>query len=439
LSIADGTYNVKYAATTNLTNAGYELDDTSTYKFGFALGDFDGDGRTDILRWKDDPAQNIILLSNGDSTFRTAAFNLNTSTDQLQKSDGTAMFVTGDFTGNGTVEILRMLASPANGARNTLYVKNDATPPDQLISVTSPTKLTTTLKWVSLPNTSGESFGPRYTSDRGTPNAASYPVTDLTIPMYVVSSSASDTGTGSMLVTEYSYAGLKIAGDGRGWLGFRETRSQHVAPSGDYLTVLTRNLQVDPFIGMAATTETRLGALDATSAPLISKTTNIYCDTTAAAGAEASATDAAPCASASKLQRPYLYKSTEEGKDLSGVALPVVTTTNTFNSDGDPTRIVVETVGTAVGGITQKFTKTTTNQYDPDSTSGDTWILGRLSQATVQNAVPNSINSISTSAGSAPNAGVVNERNGPPPPPTLPPVNAADLTQIIMQILDDDA
>jgi hypothetical protein len=439
LWVADGTSSSKVASTTNLTSTGYELVDTTANKMGIVIADFDGDGRSDILRWKDDPTQNTIFLSNGDSTFRTGSFNLTTTNDQLQKSDNSAAVVLGDFSGRGTTEILRLVANPSttsDATRNALYVKNDPFPADQLLSVTSPTKLTTTLTWVPLTNANVGSFGSRYTSDRGTSNAASYPVTDLTIPMYVVATSTSDTGTGSRISTEYSYAGLKAAYDGRGWLGFRESRQQHVAPSGDYLTVITRNLQTDPFIGVAATTETRLGALDSVNASLISQTTNIYCDTTAAAGAETSATAANPCSSTSKLRRPYLYQSQENGWDLNGVALPVVTTTNTFNSDGDPLKIVVQTVGTAVGGLSQTVTKTTTNQYQPDATAGDSWILGRLTQSTVQSSVPNDLSRIATSAGSAPNATSVGTIVTPPP--QTPPVNTSMLMTIIMQLLDDD-
>ena len=406
LVVGDGTLFPKAALTTNLTSEGFALIDTN--KMGITIADFDGDGRSDILRWNDDPTQNAILVSNGDSTFRFATLSLNTTSDQLQKSDGTATFVTGDFTGNGVTEILRLRANPSaasDATRNALYVKEDPTPPDQLVSVTSPTGLTTTLTWVSLPNANNSGFGPRYTSDRGTANAASYPLADVTIPIFVVSTSTADTGTSSRLSSEYSYSGLKLAYDGRGWLGFRETRQQHVAPSGEYLTVMTKFLQRESFAGMAATTETRAGALDAPGAKLLSRTTNIYCDTTAPVGSEASATADAPCASTSRLARPFLYQSKEEGWDLNGAALPVVTTVNDFNNDGDPTKIVVTTVGTAAGGIAQTFTKTTNNLYQPNAISGDAWILGRLAQTTVQNTVPNDLSRITTSANSPPPTG----------------------------------
>lgn len=435
-----GDANNGKAANFNLTNPGQELGGTTA---GMSVADFDGDGRGDILRWNDDPSKNALYLSNGDGTFRSAT-DFSLVGVQLQKSDGTAAYYVGDFTGHGTTEILRVVASPIANTDtiNQLYVKADSTPADQLQSVTTATGLTTTLTWVPLPNSISGSLGARYTSDRGSAtNAASYPVVDLTVPTYVVATTVADSGVGSNQVsTEYAYAGMKAAYDGRGWLGFRETRTQHVAPNGGYLTVLTQNLQTEPFIGMAALTETHLGPLNASSPQVISRTTNIYCDTTAASGSETSATMWVPCPTTSKLQRPYLYKSTEEGWDLNGAVLPTVVTTNTFNSDGDPTTIVVQTSGAAVGGISQTFTKTTTNQYQADATSGDAWILGRLAQATVQSTVPNSLGSISTSAGSAPNASATTGNvASPPPTPTQPaPVDPSQLIPIIMQLLDDD-
>jgi hypothetical protein len=439
LWIADGSYNPKQALTTNLTSYGFELD-SSTSNLGIAVADFDGDGRSDILRWHDDPTRNAIILSNGDGNFRFGPLLQTSASDQLQKSDGSASFVLGDFTGRGNVEILRMVSSPtgaSEAARNALYVKDVPTPPDQLISVTSPTLVKTTLTWVTLSNPSSGALGARYKSDRGTPNASAYPLVDLTLPMYVVATTASDSGTGAINAAEYSYAGLKSAYDGRGWLGFRETKRQTTAPNGDNLTVFTQNLQTGAFAGMAAWTETRLGALNNANASVISRTTNIYCDTTSAT-APASATAAAPCASSSKLQRPYLYQSIEEGSDLNGAVLPKVTTTNTFNSNGDPTRIEVKTTGTAVGNLQQNFVKTTVNEYDADNTVNDAWLLGRLTKATVTSSVPNHIASISTSAGSAPNATAVKGSLTDVPPPVNTGIDPARLIPIIMQILNDD-
>lgn len=434
---AAGDTNSGKATNFNLTNAGQEMGGTTV---GVSVADIDGDGRGDILSWNDDPSKNVVYLSNGDGTFRPAT-DFSLVNVQLQKSDGTAAYYLGDFTGRGTTEILRVVANPTANTDtiNQLYVKADPTPADQLQSVTTATGLTTSLTWVPLTNSVSGSLGARYTSDRGSAtNAASYPVVDLTVPTYVVATTSADSGVGSNRVnTEYAYAGLKAAADGRGWLGFRETRRQSPAPDGSNLTVWTQFLQDGPQTGVASVTETRLGALNATSPQVLSRSTFIYCDKTAAAGAEASATSAAPCPTTAQVKQPYLYQSKEDGWDLGGNVLPSVTTTNTFDNGGNPTQVVVSTTGTALGAV-QTFTKTTTNVYRDANTAGDNWLLGRLKTATVQNTVPNSLGSIATSAGTAPNAAATAGTLPPGSVVTPNPATLAAIQVVVNLLLNDD-
>ncbi|MES2298121.1 MAG: FG-GAP-like repeat-containing protein [Pseudomonadota bacterium] len=391
---------LQQAGNFNLTVPGTALLGTysSPQTMDIAIADIDGDGRADILRWADNPGTNAVFLSNGDGTFRNANFNLITSSQQLQKSDGSTTFVLGDFTGRGNTEILRMVANPdgsSAAARNILYIKSDPTPPDQLQSVLSNTGLRSSLSWSSLSAVSGLPNA-RYSNAR----YAYYPSVDLTIPMYVVTTLSEDSGNGNTLNTEFAYAELRSSYD-RGWLGFGETKRQTNSPNGSYLTVTTRNHQTGSYVGMAKLTETRAGSLQASTAPLLSRSSFIYCDKTAAPGTESSASIDSPCLTIDRVQRPYLYQSVEEGFDLNGNALPTVTTTNSFNDSGDPTRISVATTGMALG-FSQTFTKVSNNTYLPNNTAGDSWILGRLSSATVTNTVPNMSAVMPVAAGSAP-------------------------------------
>jgi hypothetical protein len=418
----------------NLTHPGEELISFSTgaaYTSNVQFVDMDGDGRTDILRWGNDTSKNAVFLSNGDGTFRRSyTFNI---TDPLQHGDGKTLMLVGDFTGSGTTEILR-LSHPSPGAYNILFVRSDTTPADQLVSVTSGTGLKTTLQWDLLSNQDGDTLGPRYVSDRGTANAAIYPLIDLVLPTHVVVGTTSDTGVGkTRQTTQYRYAGMKAAHDGRGFLGFREIRRQSQGPNGEPMTVVTEYLQDGANTGMAAWSETWLASLATPreQAQILSRTGYVYCDRTAAAGAEIGATETAPCASTAKVRRPYLYRSVESGKDLGGNALPTVTTTNAFNDSGDATQIVTQTTGTALG-LAQTFISTNTNSYLPNKTADDAWILGRLSKATVTNEVPNHLPLISTVA-----TGPV-EGSGSNPPPPQPPVNINTLSAIISLLLDDD-
>jgi FG-GAP-like repeat/Salmonella virulence plasmid 65kDa B protein len=146
LRVSDGTNTGKAVASFNLKAVGDELSGTGV---GYQTVDVNGDGRTDILRWKDDATQNRVYLSNGDGSFTASStFNLTTATThQLAKSDGSTTFTLGDFLGNGSVQILRLKNAPTAGAAtaNQLHVKMDQTPPDQLVSVVGQTGLTTTL------------------------------------------------------------------------------------------------------------------------------------------------------------------------------------------------------------------------------------------------------------------------------------------------------
>ena len=412
------------SGTFNLTGTGKELygvNASQQQNIGMLIGDFNRDGRSGILRWEDSAASNVLYLSNGDGTFRTVTPSGLTGANQvLRSSDGTRSYVAGDFTGRGSLEILRLRDTPtagSEGTTNQLYEKTDKSPADQLLSVTSPTGLKTTLWWVPLSNPyyvgANGSFSsyPRYVSDRGTPaspnaNAAVYPMVDLTLPTYVVATSVSDTGVGSSTVaTEYAYVGLK-ADLNRGLLGFRQTARQFPAANGTSLTRTSQYLQVSPYIGAASRAWTQLNTLWSawSQAGALSTTTSLYCDKTAVAGAEATATSTqVSCPTSAKVQKPYLFTTVETGTDPAGYALPTVTTVNGFDQGGNPTSIAITSSGTALG-LSQTFTKTTTNVYLADNTAGDNWVLGRLQQATQRNTVPNSLPSITTSAGSATNA-----------------------------------
>jgi hypothetical protein len=406
---------------------------------GYLPIEMNGDGRTDFLLSADDATQNKAYLSNGDGSFTASTtFNLTGTTFQLSKSDGTASFTLGDFLGNGSVQLLRLKSNPTAGAAtaNQLYVRIDPTPADQLLSVISPTGLKTTLTYGSLADVASG----RYANDRAdATNRAQYPLIDLTIASPVVITSETDSGVGAAKVkTEYAYKGLKAAVDGRGMLGFRQSIQSNKAPNGEDLSIFTDYLLDEPYAGVARRTETRLGAWNAPNATLLSTTTNTYCDRTSAANPD-SATETAPCATNARIRRPYLRRSVEQGTDLDGSVLPTVTTVNTYNEFGDPTDIVVTTVGNVAGLSNQQYVKTTANTFCapdsancPNKTSGDQWILGRLTKSTVTNKAPNLLANIGASPGIAANATATSGIQN-----VSVPISPATLAAILQLLLDD--
>jgi len=442
LWVSDGTNGAKKLGNFNLTAADQLLmgsANATVLNTGVELiGGFDG-APAALLRWRDDPTQNKLYLSNSDGTFRTStSFNLNTAARALGHSDGKTDILVADFTGSGQSEILRLKDSPTGDANeattNVLYVRSHkAEPADLLTSVTTPTGAITSVVYAKLLQSS------RYTSDAGTDKAATYPKYDLRTPMQVVVTLNTDSGLAktdgqSLYVqTEYAYTGLKGSFAGRGMLGFRETRQQSNAPNGDALTIVAQHLQDYPYIGNAGITRTLRGKLDQADAAEISRTESIYCDMSVSL-ASAAPLPLAPCPlpAGTRITRPYLYKAVEAGRDIDAdrSLLPTVTTTNTYNTSGDLKEVVTVTTGTALG-LAQTFTKINTNEYEPDKTDGDQWILGRLKSSKVRSIVPNSLPGITTSPGNSPTA---SDRVGTGP---VPPINPAVLNIILQLLLDD--
>lgn len=404
LYVSVGSANAK-VADFNLTTAGYELEPADSLpvgqRYGHFVVDLNGDDRGDILRWHDVPANNKLLLSNGDGTFRDASTSIYTITF-FSASDGKYATLQGDFLGNGTTQLLRLSTEAPQGGSdyaktNNLYFRTKPMVADRLLSVTSPTGLVTDITYATVANAPSG----RYISDRGTSFAARYPDVDIAVAMPIVLTTEADSGVGSTRTkTEYAYLGLKADAQGDGMLGFRETRVQSAAPNGAAMTSATQYLQRRPYAGVARRTESRLASLAGyDAANVLSRTVNIYCDRTSAT-APTAATEAAPCATTAKVTRPYLYKSTETGFDIDAArtALPTVTTTNEFDDHGNVTNVTVETSGT-FDGVTRTHKKITTNTFTSD-TAEDRWVLGRLTEATVRATAPNL--NLTPSVGTAP-------------------------------------
>lgn len=456
--------NVSTAGGLLMNTTGLELvANASMVGATYSTGDFNGDGRSDILRAADVPGNNALFLSNGDGTFRrSTSFAIDGLSGlgmaQLVKSDRSAQFITGDFLGIGSAQILRMLngadTATSDAGKNQLYVKSNSTLPDQLLSVTSPMGLTTTITYNSLANSAG-----RYVNERtDAAYKAVFPIVDLTMASPVVITIETDTGVASNTVkTEYAYRGLKAALDGRGMLGFRQTVQQNSAPNGDPLSVWSSYVLDAPYAGVAKMSETRRGSWTQPGASLLSRTVNIYCDKTSptdvalaadplAALDPASLTENSPCTSTAKVKRPYLRRSVEVGIDLAGVGLPTVTTINSYNDYGDPNKIWVTSVG-RVNGADYAYAKVTVNSFClpgstlgdgtacPNKIDGDNWILGRLNSSTVTNTVPNLLAALPANAGPRPNATATTGLAPSNAPPS--PINPAVLTAIFQLLLED--
>ena len=110
----------------------------------------------------------------------------------------------------------------------------------------------------------------------------------------------------------------------------------------------------------------------------------------------------APCPTTSKVFKPYVRKTSAWAWDLSGAALPSTVTTITY-SGGYPTLIEKTSTGVGPAG-SQTFTQRTVNDYWPDNTAGDNWILGLVKKSTQTSSVPNALEAIPAAAGTNPKA-----------------------------------
>lgn len=115
LSRGDGTFQAIQNA--SITGA-YFSHPNGTY--GSFVGDFNGDGKSDLFRWSSDLAQNVLYLSNGDGTFQVAQ-NSSITSAYFAHPNGTYGSFVADFNGDGKSDLLRW---SSDMAQNALYLSN---------------------------------------------------------------------------------------------------------------------------------------------------------------------------------------------------------------------------------------------------------------------------------------------------------------------------
>jgi hypothetical protein len=303
------------------------------------IGDFNGDGRADVLWDSEDSNGNstgtrVLWLSNGDGTFTVVA--------NFNGQDGTlASFVPilADFNGDGKTDILWDLhpgGDTRSGGQRVLWL-SDGLAPDLVTTVTTGLGATTALTYQPLTSSAV------YTRDS---NAVD-PTVDMQLPMFVLSRLDGSNGVGGTNSFTYSYAGAKSDLYGRAFLGFRQITATDLQTN----IVQTTNYRQDyPFIGLVTSATKTLGATT------LSQTTNTY---------------GATSLGGTRFQ-VFATQSAAQSADLDGSAIPGVTTSYQYDAFGNTTQVVAST--------SDGYSKTTTNTYTNDATN---WFLGRLTNATV--------------------------------------------------------
>jgi len=421
---------------TEYTNLGttcvkYSTSGTSSGILGGKLGDFDGDGKSDLIT-----TAGLVYKSSG-SSFESS------SVDWLPSLVGSAIKV-GDYDGNGVSDVIYhesivnagsiSTVNPIKlGVSDTVKINDSGLLdrqscavqitiagcskfnelPDYFIKdlnydglgdlmIGSAIKLAVTTEQDYL-TTISPGLGavinitynklsdfvngaPIYTTDYGTAQQSAYPVLDvLSISKQpVVSIVTSSNGVGAGLFTSYyTYGGSKMHLEGLGGLGFRWHQVVQ-AESGSIKRTTYR--QDYPFIGMPLREESFVNS----TSNRISWSELSYANSPLATGN-------------AKSQFPYLTQSNQYSYELNGSLVSQTTTSNQYDTFGNVTQIISDS--------NDGHVKTTTNKYYNDSTN---WILGRLLRSTVS----------STNPGTIPTVTVPTAPANPPPSANVSPTVA---------------
>jgi len=153
--------------------------ETTAINSGTAIyvGDWNGDGLTDIMWYDSSDGQNYWFVNNGDMTFTTYANPIETTAI----NSGTAIYV-GDWNGDGLTDIMWYDSSDG---QNYWFV-NNGNPPDLITSITKPLGATTTIEYA---------------------NSSQYENTLLPYILHPVSSITIDDGLGNQSTANYHYHG----------------------------------------------------------------------------------------------------------------------------------------------------------------------------------------------------------------------------------------
>lgn len=310
-----------------------------------SVGDWNGDARADILV---DPSSlgtsDLVLYLSTGTGFTSAA--------TISGSAGGGA-VAADWDNNGNTDVLIQL--PMGGGDSFSLI--DYTP-ELMVSVSNGIGATTTIAYDRI--NKGSSF---YTK-----GSSSYPTQDMIGPQYVVKQVNASNGLGTCTppattncyATTYAYAGAKKDLEGRGFLGF----STVTATDPQTSIVTTTNYSTSfPYIGLV-TSETKVR-----SSVTLSSVTNTYTNNSGCGVTPAASGVVIDCLSTMAVS----------GHDLNGATLPSTTTNYTYDNYGNALTVSIS--------VSDGSSKNTTNTYSNDTTN---WFLGRMLTTSVNSIVGSS-------------------------------------------------
>ncbi len=394
LSVGNGSFacNLMQSVNADVNSAGFAH---------FALGDFNGDGQTDMIRHVEpvnfgDPLDRWqVCYSMGGSV--TASPNLvgNTAlsfrceTLSLGPNKDAGEVFYGDFMGSGRTDFSWGTAIYSN------LPVGDRVQRDLMWDIHNGLGADTQITY--LPLTDNAAYSKTATFDQ--PPATISPATNellIQSPLWVVSRQDASTSVASspFYSTAYRYAGLKAMTNGRGVMGFAQrevvegTTNAGVCTANTTgvncirtLTTYTTFTQSYPLSGRVSHVQKYVAPTTGTPNQLVNDVTNIW-----------QSRDSLqfpyhpPPATQPRIYEVFLTAKTEASwEPSSGASLPNVTTTNPigqWDAYGNALQVIVST--------TDGFSKNTINTFweDSDPSYATNWILGRLNTTTVSSTLP---------------------------------------------------
>lgn len=338
----------------NLTSGGFQAHTLSSFT-GFDIylwnnrmyaRDMDGDGKTDVVlvgrgtNTGNNYNRINIALSTG------SGFNFNpeyTTTNPMQNAEE-RYFNFGDFDGDGRYQLLYKYYSASN-----LFSFASGTPSHLVNNIIDGLGAKSTITYLPMSNSNV------YT--RGT--GATYPVSDFSSSMQLVSQVSGENGIGGTSSATYKYEGAKIHLQGKGFLGFAKQTTTDVTAA-----LLTQTLsgynttyyypQVNTVINKATN-----GTPSETDDITIETTSNTWANPEIILDATA--------------KRIFPYVSTvTQTNSITGHS--VTQSTSSVDSYGNPTQVVKS--------YNNGVTETTANSYSAWINTTD-WLVGRIGSSTV--------------------------------------------------------
>ncbi len=320
---------------------------TGVIRSDIVTGDFNGDGRTDIAGLTNPTAGTwTVCQSLGN------AFSCGTATAQ-SSSVGSTHFV-GDFNGDGVSDLMVYNASGqywdmrlSNGART-----------DYMKSVHTGFDITTNIQYASLP------LSDRYVQA----GVSSYPDVAVTPPMSVVYRVDGDDGVGGRRYLDFWFSSALARADGTGFEGFRQMTVQDASTS---LLSQTTYFQGWPYIGMPVAVVSNIPSNAVYSKQVYTNYDSVNTLT------GSSCVRSQPCT--------VLTRSTDEiSVDLDGSPLPRVRM-SVMTNDRFGAALTAKTEHLNIDGTATGYLKSTTNSYWTDETK---WFIDRLIKSTVTSQIP---------------------------------------------------